>query len=31
MMRDSLDELIDEVLFMLEVTKDNVVNNKIDP
>lgn len=30
-MRDSLDELIDEVLFMLEVTKDNVVNNKIDP
>lgn len=30
-MRDSLDELIDEVFFMLEVTKDNVVNNKIDP
>lgn len=30
-MRDSLDELIDEVHFMLEVTKDNVVNDKIDP
>lgn len=30
-MRDSLDELIDEVFFMLEVSKDNVVNNKIDP
>ena len=30
-MRDSLDELIDEIFFMLEVTKDNVVNNKIDP
>ena len=30
-MRDSLDELSDEVFFMLEVSKDNVVNNKIDP
>ena len=30
-MRDSLDELIDEAFFMLEVSKDNVVNNKIDP